>query len=131
MKRLSQILILFLIILQSVYADKNDYHRQWKQLEADQNFNEAIQIFTQAAKEYPDEAWFEIYIAHSYKMLGQIDKAIPHYQKAYQRSKNDDDIKSNVFYGYTTYASDIGFKQGNWPSAITWYKKATDVRPDV
>lgn len=114
----------------SLNADKEAYLKKWKEFEEKGRFEEAIAVYKKAAAQYPDEAWFEIFIAHSFNRLGKPERALPHYERAYKLMPEEDGIKANVYYGYLSFAAHLGFEKQDWKGAVLWYKKATLVRPD-
>ena len=111
-------------------ADRNEYFKKWQELEKASRFDEAITVFKTAAAEYPDEAWFRIFIAHSCKMLGKPDAALPFYREALKLKPDDAGIKGNVYSGYLAYAGHRGFKRGDWKGSAAWYKKAAALMPE-
>lgn len=96
----------------------------WKVYEKELRFSEAVPVFKRAIDEYPRDAWFYIFVAHSYKMLKKISEALPYYEKALTLAPENKGVIRNVYYGYLSYAGKRGFRDKEWKDAIKWYKKA-------
>ncbi len=109
--------------------DKNSYHKQWKALEAEGRFADAVVIYKRALEEYPEEAWFYVFIGHSLKMQKKADLALPYFESARKYAKGDAGVLRNVYYGYCAYGSHLAFEKKKWDEAVEWYKRAAALDP--
>ncbi|HEB29263.1 MAG TPA: tetratricopeptide repeat protein [Spirochaetes bacterium] len=124
--------VVFLVCLPAVLifaADKPWYHKTWKEMSGAGRFEEAVEVFKRAVKEYPDEAWFYVFIAHSLKKLDRAEDAMPFYEKAFELAPVDEGIVQNVYSGYLAYAAHVGFGLREWEKAGHLYKKAIEILP--
>jgi tetratricopeptide (TPR) repeat protein len=113
-----------------VAIDRSGYFQQWKDLSQSNQFSRAVTVFEQAVLDYPKEAWFEIFLAHAYRMLDKPEKALPYYEKALQLDAKTKGIIDNVYAGYAAYAWFLGASRNDWDSAAQWYAKAVILSPD-
>lgn len=110
--------------------DRNDYFQQWQDLSQSSQFGKAVTVFEQAVLDYPNEAWFEVFLAHAYRMLDKPENALPHYEKALQLDAKTKGILDNVYAGYMAYGWFMGASCNDWDSAVQWLAKAASLSPD-
>lgn len=122
--------VLLILLAASMQGEeRNTYHRQWSTLEKEGRFTEAVVIYKQAVREYPEEAWFYVFIGHSLKMQKKADEALPYFESARKYAAGDAGVLRNVYYGYCAYGSFLGFEKKKWEEAAEWYNKAALLDP--
>lgn len=99
-------LIIFLPVLFLIAASGNTkgwYHGKWKELEKAGRFAEAIPLFERAISEFPKEAWFYVYIGHSYLKLRRHAAGIPYLKKAARLAPENAGVLRNLRGGMRSY----------------------------
>lgn len=122
------ILLLVPLFLGASGPTKNWYHQQWKQYERAGRFAEAIRLFTKAIGEYPGEAWFYVYIGHSYLKLKRHADAIPYLKKASRLAPENAGVRRNLRGGLIQYASFLR-KGGKLGQSLGYFEQAVAVDP--
>ena len=117
------ILMTVMIFVAASGHTKNWYHRQWKEYENGERFSEAILLFEKAISEYPGEAWFYVYIGHSYLKLNRHAEGIPYLNKAARLSPKDPGVRRNVRVGLIGYGSQLR-DGGKLEEALVYFEQA-------
>ncbi|MES0491728.1 MAG: peptidoglycan DD-metalloendopeptidase family protein [Leptospirales bacterium] len=119
-------ILLFLSFTNStVFATtKAQYHKEWTAISAAKEYDKCNTYYKQAIKDYPNEAWFYIFVGHCKKMQKQYKEALFYYDKALKLAPKDQQIIDNVYYGYTAYATYVMYTLREYKAGLAWHKKA-------
>ncbi|RME93019.1 MAG: hypothetical protein D6767_01890 [Candidatus Hydrogenedentota bacterium] len=122
------IILLFPLLLFA--ASRQSYYQKWQSLFQAKNYPEMVRIYQQAIREYPQEAWFYVFLSLGYQGTNQWDLSASMAQKALQLAPQDKNIINNVYSLLVQYAGYLGFQKQEWNKAVTWYKIASQAKPD-
>ncbi|HHV93770.1 MAG TPA: tetratricopeptide repeat protein [Firmicutes bacterium] len=84
-------------------------------------YEEAIEAYKEALKEYDSDPYLHSSLAHAYQHLDQVELALEHYQAAAEIAETDPELWMMV--------GTLHQEQGNNEKAIEAYKKASDAAP--
>ena len=88
------------------------------------SYDKAISIFKKLLKEKPENPYALYYnLAEIYEKTGKIEKAVNYFTKSAETAPN-------TFYPYGKIG-EMYFSRKEWDSAIHFYKKAVENKPDI
>lgn len=124
------LLRLLLPISVALAADAATYQKEYKKLETANDWAGAKEHLTKALKEFPDDAWLNVFMGYTLMNLKKPAEALPYYEKAYARAPNDKAVAANYAAGLSDQATDLFFKQHKFADACPLFQKATLVVPE-
>jgi murein DD-endopeptidase MepM/ murein hydrolase activator NlpD len=127
-----KILLIIFIFVSSLSSESiTHYYQLWQDnYSKNKNYSEAINIYSKAIKEFPEEAYFYIFLGYSYQSNQQPIEGLVFLEKALSMNNNENNLIDYLFMGYYNVANHYLFKLNNPNKSIEYYKKALDIKQD-
>jgi Flp pilus assembly protein TadD len=100
-----------------------------------QEFDQAVQFFTQAARLAPSDPWLHQNLALTHEICGRLDLADSHWNRYFELQENVPAPDVPHYRGVLAYEgmnrlADAYSKKEHWNTALTYLQRASRLRPD-